>query len=77
MTQTGCNITFTQTDDNTATQWVSTGIIDSTGKGSLRGDFGFTDSIMCDLEATGDDAWQGRCGSATQTCELEAERQSR
>jgi hypothetical protein len=73
MTQTGCQITFTQTDDQTPTQWVSTGTIDSAGKGSLRGDFGFTDSIMCDLEATSS-AWTGHCGSATQTCQLEAEK---
>jgi hypothetical protein len=48
--------------------------IDSAGQGSLRGDFGFTDSHMCDLEATGDGAWTGHCGSATQACELEAEK---
>jgi hypothetical protein len=76
MTQTGCQVTFTQTDDQTPTQWVSTGTIDSAGKGSLRGDFGFTDSSMCDLEASSD-AWQGRCGSATQACELAATKQSR
>ena len=77
MTQTGCQVTFTQTDDQTPTQWVSKGTIDSAGKGSLRGDFGFTDSTMCDIEATSDDAWVGRCGSATQACELEAQKQSR
>ena len=77
MTQTGCKVTFTQTDDQTPTEWVSTGSIDSTGRGSLRGDFGFTDSGMCDLEATSDDAWTGQCGSATQACELEAQKQPR
>jgi hypothetical protein len=74
MTQTGCKLTFTQTDDQTAKQWVATGTIDSAGKGSLVGDFGFTDSGMCDVEATGD-AWQGRCGSATQSCQLTAWKQ--
>jgi hypothetical protein len=76
MTQTGCSITFTQTDDQTQTQWVSTGTIDSAGRGSLRGAFGFTNSNMCDLEVTGDGAWQGRCASANQSCELKAKRQA-
>jgi hypothetical protein len=74
MTQAGCRTTFTQTDDQTQTQWVATGTIDGAGKGSLVGDFGFTDSGMCDLEA-GSEAWVGRCASATQTCELKAEKQ--
>ena len=73
MTQTDCTITFTQTDDNTPTQWVSSGSIDSTGTGALKGDFGFTDSSMCDLE-TSADVFVGRCGSATQACELKAEK---
>ena len=76
MTQTGCTFTFTQTDDKTSSQWVSTGTIDSAGKGALKGDFGFTDSRMCDLETT-DTGWAGRCGSATQFCELEAARPTR
>jgi hypothetical protein len=74
MTQTGCKITFTQTDDQTSKQWASAGTIDSGGTGFLRGDFGFTDSGMCDLEA-GSDVWQGLCGSETQACKLQATKQ--
>lgn len=73
MSQTECKLSFTQTDDRTSTQWVSTGSLDSAGRGSLKGDFGFTDSGMCDLEATADTI-AGRCGSATQGCELRATR---
>jgi hypothetical protein len=71
--QTGCKITFTQTDDKTSTQWISNGILESTGRGYLKGTFGFTDSIMCDLTVTSE-GWDMVCASATQQCKLQAQR---
>jgi hypothetical protein len=71
MTQIGCNLTFTQTDDQTSTQWTTTGRLESTGQGLLQGKFGFTDSSMCDLTVTAE-GWDMTCGSATQQCGLQA-----
>jgi hypothetical protein len=50
-----------------------TGTFDSTGKVSLSGDFGFTDSHRCDLDVTSD-AWNGVCASASKSCTLEAQK---
>ena len=66
-------MSLTQSDDRTPTQWIATGTIDSAGKVSLRGSFGFTDSNMCDLNVTSD-AWSGVCPSATQLCMIEAQK---
>jgi hypothetical protein len=71
MTQTGCNLAFTQTDEQTASTWTTTGRLESTGRGSLTGTFGFTDSNMCDLTVTAE-GWDMVCGSATQQCKLQA-----
>ncbi len=72
MTQTGCRLTFTQTDDNTETKWTATGVLESTGQGYLKGSFGFTDASMCDLTVTTTTGWDMVCGSATQQCKLQA-----
>jgi hypothetical protein len=71
MAQTGCQLTFTQTDDSTSTRWTATGALESNGRGYLKGSFGFTDSNMCDLTVTAT-GWDMTCGSATQQCKLEA-----
>jgi hypothetical protein len=48
--------------------------VESNGRGYLRGDFGFTDSIMCDITVTTATAttWDMICASATQQCKLQA-----
>lgn len=72
MAQTDCKLTFTQTDDATSTQWTTTGVLESNGRGYLKGKFGFTDSGMCDLTVTTATSWSMICSSATQQCKLEA-----
>jgi len=67
MNQTGCDLTFHQIDD----QGVTTGSLESTGRGYLKGSFGFTDSNMCDLTVTAE-GWDMVCASATQFCNLQA-----
>jgi len=72
VSQSDCKVTFVQTDDQTTEQWVATGPADNGGKLSLKGDFGFTDSSMCDIDLT-TEPWSGVCGSATQMCTLQIE----
>jgi hypothetical protein len=71
MAQTDCRLTFTQTDAATSTQWITTGVLESNGRGYLKGSFGFTDSSMCDLTITAT-GWDMICASATQQCKLQA-----
>jgi hypothetical protein len=70
MAQTGCTLTFTQTDGTT--EWTTTGVLESNGRGYLKGQFGFTDSGMCDLTVNTATSWSMICASATQQCQLEA-----
>jgi hypothetical protein len=72
MAQTGCKLTFTQTEDGTSTRSTATGVLESNGHGYLKGNFGFTDSGMCDLTVTTATSWGMVCSSATQQCKLEA-----
>jgi hypothetical protein len=70
MEQTGCKLTFTQTDGTST--WTTTGVLESNGQGYLKGQFGFTDSSMCDLTVNTATSWSMICASATQQCKLEA-----
>lgn len=67
MEQTGCDLSLRQIDD----QGVTTGRLESTGQGYLKGSFGFTDSNMCDLTVTAE-GWDMVCASAMQFCNLQA-----
>lgn len=72
MEQVGCKLTFTQNDDKTETRWTAAGALESNGRGYLKGDFGFTDSGMCDITVTTATTWDMICASATQQCKLQA-----
>ncbi len=73
VTQTECEITLIQHDDNTTEVWTSTGSIDQDGNISLTGNFGFTDAETCGGLVTGN-SWTGACTTADWDCEFEAER---
>ncbi len=75
MTQTECSLTWIETDDRTSRQWTSTGMIENTGGGFLKGEFGFTNSSMCNITVTAE-GWDMVCASATEQCQLKGQKVS-
>lgn len=69
LTQTGCNLAFTQIDDQ-GVAWTCPGRLESNGRGFVQGKFAFTDSSMCDIVLTAE-GLDMRCASATQSCTLQ------
>jgi hypothetical protein len=72
VSQNGCAITLTQKDDNTPTEWVSTGTVDQDGKTTLAGDFGFTDETGWTGQVAGG-AWTGTIANDAEICTIEAQ----
>jgi len=70
VTQTGCAITVTQSDDNTPTVWISTGTIDQDGKTHLTGDFGFSSAGACDGTLVAG-TWTSTCTATGIDCQLD------
>ena len=73
VTQTACEVTLTQPDDNTPQVWTSTGPIDPDGNTSLAGEFGFTSAETCTGTVSGNN-WTGECLSEDWNCEFEADK---
>ena len=73
VTQTGCEVTVTEQDDQTPTSWVSSGTLDAAGALTLTGEFGFTSATTCAVQITGD-AWSLTCVSGAETCTGDASR---
>ena len=73
VTQSECQVTLTQQDDQTPASWVSSGTLDAAGNLTLTGEFGFTDATTCAVQIS-ENIWSLTCTSERETCTGDAER---